>query len=209
MPEACVTGGTTSSEFRDEDTTMPNPPGRDARPGVRLNRITWPVAGALLLVPAIAMCFDAGVHWTASDFGVAGAMLAGACAAYEVASRVSGDALQRAGFAVAIAGALALVWVNLAVGLVGDGPNPANVLFMGVAGVAVVAALLARSRTRAMLATVGTHGLVGIVAACSGWGLPHDHALHVLGVTLLFGLPWLASAALFRLAAHGHGRAAR
>lgn len=171
----------------------------------------WGAAGALLLAPALAMRVPgSGVHWTGSDFAVAAALLGAACGAWELAKRTTGDALARAGFAAAVLGALALVWANLAVGLVGDGANPANLAFMGVVPVAVAGTLLARFRAAgmawAMLATAAAHVAVGGVSAAAGWGRPHDDALHVAGVTAFFAGPWLLSAALFHAAARRAGR---
>jgi hypothetical protein len=174
--------------------------------GPRWNRAVWALAAALLLVPAVAMRVPgSGVDWTASDFVVMGALLAFACGAWELASRMTGNAMARAGFAVAVLGGFLMVWANLAVGLVGDGGNPANLMFMAVPLFAIAASLLARGRApamvRAMLATAGTEIAVGVVAALGGWGLPHDGALRVAAITAFFVAPWLLSAALFHLAA--------
>ena len=63
----------------------------------------WGTAAGLLMIPAIAMQLGAeGVHWTAFDFVVMGTLLGSCCAAYEVATRMSGNTLYRLGFAVAI-----------------------------------------------------------------------------------------------------------
>ena len=162
-------------------------------------------AAALLLVPAIAMRFDTGVNWTASDFVVMGVLLALTCGAFELAARMSGGWLSRAAFAVAVLGGFSMVWANLAVGLVGDGFNPANAMFMGIPLAAAVGTLLVRFRTarmaRVMLVVAALHALVGVVAVVGGWGLPVNGPLHTVGVTLFFMAHWLLSALLFRLAA--------
>jgi hypothetical protein len=189
------------------DPTMATNMHEHRAPGAhRWNRAVWGTAAALLLVPAIAMRFPgSGVDWTASDFAVMGALLALTCGAWELAARMSGNVMARAGFAAAVLGGFFLVWVNLAVGLVGDGGNPANLMFMGVPVFAVIASLLARGRApamaHAMLATAAVHALVGVVAAIGGWGAPHDGALRVAAITAFFMVPWLLSAALFHLAA--------
>ncbi|WP_133478947.1 hypothetical protein [Cognatilysobacter segetis] len=170
------------------------------------SRPAWGTATGLLLLPAIAMRFPgSGVAWTASDFIVMGALLALTCGAWELARRLSGDGMARLGFAAAVLGGFALVWVNLAVGLVGDGGNPANLMFMGVVAVAIAAALMARGRpramVRAMLATAAAHAAVGAIAMLGGWGAPHDGPLRVAAITAFFMLPWLLSAALFHASA--------
>lgn len=189
-----------------------NPSGGAARRR-RWHPAIWSAAAVLVLLPAVAMrAGAAGVHWTTSDFVAAALLLGTACGAYELATHRAGDAWARAGIAAAVLGALGMVWANLAVGLVGDGANPANLAFMGVVGVAVVGTLLARLRpaamARAMLATAGVHVLVGVAAAALGAGAPQDDAPRVLGVTTFFALPWLLSAALFHLAARATATAA-
>ena len=71
----------------------------------------------LLLVPAIAMQFTSEVAWGPGDFVVAAVLLFGAGALAVLAlSRVQGR-VRRAAVVGAIAGGLALVWAELAVGL--------------------------------------------------------------------------------------------
>ena len=178
--------------------------GGAARPR-RGNRAVWATAAGLLLIPAIAMRVPgSGVDWTASDFIIMGLLLALACGAWELATRLSGNAMTRAGFAAAVLGGFALVWVNLAVGLIGDGDNPGSLMFMAVPPFAVLASLLARGRApamvRAMLATAALHAAVGVAAAIAGWGLPHDGPLRIAAITGFFLAPWLLSALLFHFA---------
>lgn len=170
----------------------------------------WATAAALLLLPAIAMRFPgSGVHWTAGDFVAMGLLLALACGGWELAARMSGNAMSRAGFAVALLGALGMTWVNLAVGLVGDGGDAANVLLMGVPVFAIVASVIARGRdramVRAMVATAAVQVAIGIAAALAGWGEPHDGPARVIAITACFAMPWLLSAALFHLAGTRRG----
>ncbi len=75
------------------------------------------VTALLLLVPAVAMQFTAEVSWGPGDFVVAGVLLFGAGAALVVGFRHVRGAGRRAALSLAIAGGLALVWAELAVGL--------------------------------------------------------------------------------------------
>ncbi len=159
----------------------------------------WGTAAGLLLLPAIAMQLGAeGVHWTASDFVVMGLLLGSCCAAYEVATRMSGNTAYRLGFAIAILLGLLLVWINLAVGIIGGEGNPANLVFAGVLLVGAVGALLARLRAAGMARAMVATGIAQMVAG--GYAL-------VLGsmeggiLSAFFAALWLASAALFRRAA--------
>jgi hypothetical protein len=158
----------------------------------------WGAAAGLLLLPAVAMRFDSGVNWSASDFAVMGAMLFVACGAYELATWRSGITAYRAGVGVAILAAFLTVWVNLAVGMFGSEQNPANLLFGGVLAVGVIGAAIARLRpmgmARAMLATAVAQAAMTLYALVGGYA---DAALPIGA----FMLPWLASAAVFKKAA--------
>jgi bacteriorhodopsin len=86
---------------------------------IRLFGILFTVA-ALLLVPFVAMQLGAeGVKWTVIDFIAAAIMLVGAGLAIEVALRVVKRWQYRVAACVAILFVLAVVWVELAVGIIG------------------------------------------------------------------------------------------
>ena len=159
----------------------------------------------LLLVPLIAMQFSDEMTWDEADFILFGAMLALACGAIELAARVKGNILYRLAASVAALAAFLLVWVNLAVGFLGDEDNPANIMFLGVLGVAILGSLIARGEpagmARAMVAAAVAQGLVGVIALAAGLGSAGTDGLYeaVLG-TGLFATLWLISAWLFRKA---------
>jgi len=158
----------------------------------------WGVAALLLLLPAVAMRFTPEVNWSPPDFGVFGAMLFAACGTYELAARRTVSTAYRAGVGVAVAAGFLLVWINLAVGILGSEANPANLMFGGVLGVALVGALFARFRpegmARALVGTAIAQGLVQGIALAAGWG-----SAWIL--TGFFVVLWLTSAQLFRRAA--------
>lgn len=77
-------------------------------------------AAILLLIPFAAMKFGVeGVKWTAVDFAAAAILLFGAGAAIEIALRVVKRTIYRIAVCVAILIILALIWAELAVGIVG------------------------------------------------------------------------------------------
>lgn len=163
---------------------------------------TWGAAACLWALPLVAMQFTAEVKWTGGDFAVWGAMLGTACGAYELATRMTRSTAYRAGAAVALAASFLLVWINLAVGIIGAETNPANLMFAGVLAVAAAGAVIGRFRApgmaRAMVATaLAQVAVTAIVLVC---GLSAETPI-VVGVTGMFLLLWLASAALFRHAA--------
>ncbi len=77
----------------------------------------WAAAALVLTAPLVAMQFTEDVHWTASDFGLAGALLIGGGAVIElVAWRVRNPAV-RIGVGLFVITIVALVWIEGALGL--------------------------------------------------------------------------------------------
>ena len=164
----------------------------------------WSAAAALLLMPLIAMQFTDEVDWDLADFVVAGALVAGAGAGYELAVRRTRNRAYRAAVGVALAAAFILVWANLAVGIIGSEDNPANRMYHGVLAVGLVGAIVARFRPRgmahALVATALAQVVVALVALAAGLGFTGP-------ATLFFAGLWLTSAWLFRKAARARDSA--
>lgn len=169
----------------------------------------WGVAATLLAIPAVAMQFPgSGFDWTVSDFVFAGVMIGGTGLLYEGAAKLSGDWSYRAGAIVALAAAFLLVWINLAVGIVGTEDDPHNAAYFAEVMLAAATAFTARLRpaamARAMLATGAFQLLVSALALGAGWGAgepPGAAGLFVLNAG--FAGLWLLSAALFAKASRG------
>lgn len=171
----------------------------------------WSLAGALLLAPAVAMRFTDEVRWTAADFVFAALLIGGVGLAVELAVRKSPIGFYRAGAALAALAAVGLVWVNGAVGLIGDEGNPANLLFAAVIGTVMVGAIVSRCRPGGLARTMVSAALVqGLVCAGAiAFGLGADGRVwpwDVIGASGLFIFLWLAAAASFgRAARFSHG----
>ena len=163
-----------------------------------LRRVMWGGAAALLLLPAVAMRISAEVDWTALDFAVFGVMLTLACGAGELALRADGGWSYRLAAALAVLAGFLLAWANLAVGVVGEPGNPANLMHLAVLLVAVAGAFVARLQApgmaRTMLATAAVQGLAAVATLWLGSTLEAV-------LTGVFAAAWLLSAALFRIAA--------
>lgn len=164
--------------------------------------MTWAIAGLLLLLPLVAMQFTEEVNWDLADFIIFGAMLTAACSAYELAARVTGSTAYRTATGVALVAAFILIWINLAVGIIGTEDNPANLIFGGVLAVGIIGAVIARLRpqgiSRALVATALTQASVAMIP-----GLEPE-AVILIG---LFTVLWLVSAWLFRKAAREQAQA--
>ena len=164
----------------------------------------WAIATLLLLLPLVAMRFTDAVAWDGADFVVAGALLFGACGVFELAARTTGGRAYRAAVGLALAAALVLIWINLAVGVIGTADHPANLMYGGVLAIGVIGAIIARFRpggmARALVATAIAQALVPLIVLIAG--LASIRMLTPAFVlTGVFVALWLGSAWLFRRAA--------
>ncbi|WP_309083627.1 hypothetical protein [Chelativorans sp.] len=164
--------------------------------------VAWAVAALLLLLPLVAMRFTGEVDWDETDFLVMGVLLFGACGAFELAARMTGSTAYRAAVAVALLGTFLLIWINLAVGIIGSEDNPANLMYLGVLAVGIVGAFIARFRpdgmARALAGTALAQILVAAIALAGGLGSEGENWPQVIVVLNgFFAALWLVSAWLF------------
>ncbi len=170
----------------------------------RWRMLRWAGAAVLLSVPWFMMQVSDGWNWRPGSFVVFGAMLAGALGAYELAIRISGGAAYKLGVGLSIAAAFAMVWMNLAVGIIGSEDNPANLMYAGVLAVGGPGAIVARGRpggmATALLATSLAQGVLTLVAL-TVWGHEPPGPIGILVLNGAFAAMFLGSACLFRKAA--------
>jgi hypothetical protein len=160
----------------------------------------WGAAAILLMMPLLAMQFTDEIDWDGFDFAVFGILLALAGGAFELAARITLNRIHMAAFAVALAAAFSMVWINLAVGIVGNEENPANLLYFGVLAIGLIGALAAGGKPQGMARTMAlialAQAMVPAIALVTGMtaanGLPAT-----LAVTAVFCSMWLSSAWLF------------
>ncbi len=158
-------------------------------------------AAFILLLPLLAMQITDEVVWDLADFAVAWTLLVGAGLTYKLVARKMGNIAYRAAVGVAVATALLLVWMNLAVGLIGNEDNPANLMYGGVLAVGIIGALIARFQphgmARAFFATALAQALVAVIALIAGSGYPASGPLEILILNGFFAALWIGSAWLF------------
>ncbi|MBK6766766.1 MAG: hypothetical protein IPG71_10740 [bacterium] len=174
-----------------------------------LRRQTMYVAlgtAALLMVPFIAMQFTAEVNWTLSDFIFMGVLLFGTGMTYVLVTKSSTNPAYRLATGLAVLASFLLIWINLAVGLIGSEDNPANALYLGVLiveGIGAAAAFFRpRGMTYTMFATAIAQFLVPVIAMII-WRPSLDEPAGVVGVFMLnsvFAGMFAMSALLFRRA---------
>ena len=155
----------------------------------------------ILMVPLVAMQFTQEVAWSPLDFVVAGALLFGAGLAYVLVSRQASHVTYRVAVGIAIAAGLLLIWVNLAVGIIGAEDNPANLMYAGVLLVAAAGALIARFRPLGMAIALLVTGLaqllVAVIVLVGDVGAPEAQRLPLLMANGFFFTLFAASGLLF------------
>jgi hypothetical protein len=166
----------------------------------------WAVAIViLLLVPLIAMQFNTGVNWGPLDFAVAAVLLAGAAFCYELIAGRGSALSYRIGVGIAVLSSLFLVWANLAVGLIGDEGNPANLMYILVLAVGFAGAIVSGFRPRGLAFTLFAMAviqvLIGGIAIVMGLGLPSSPPMEIAGVSALFVFLFALAGLMFLKAA--------
>lgn len=159
-----------------------------------------------LLVPLVAMRLTDEVRWGPLDFLVAYALLAGAGFAYRLGTGRSGNSPYRAATALGVFGCLALIWVNLAVGFIGDEDNPANLLYGGVPALGVIGAIAANFSARGMARTLYAMAAWQFLVPVVAWVLWPARFDANAPVIFFLNALWVA---LFAVAGRLYGRAAR
>jgi hypothetical protein len=159
--------------------------------------VGWGGAAALLAAPFVAMRFTGEVNWTAGDFLFAAMLFGLVGLGLELAVRSSTSAAFRAGAGLAILSAFLLVWVNAAVGMIGDGDNGFNLLFLGLIPLALAGAILARFRAGGLALAMLVAGAAQV--AIAGFGLAADPRGALFSMVMAGS--WFLSAAMFHLAA--------
>ena len=170
--------------------------------------LRWVLFTALvLLVPYLAMLFRVGIpdpgsgtdglNWGPMDFAIVGILVFGAGLLYEYASTRSASALHKLAVAIAVGASLLLVWISLAVGMIGRDGNPANLVYIVVLAIALIGSSVARFEPR--------HASVAMVAAAivqtliAGFAVALSLPATPVADLFFIGL-WIASSLLFRQA---------
>lgn len=164
------------------------------------------ITGLLLMIPLIAMQFSNGVVWTLSDFVIAGTLLFSTGLSYKLMTRKSGQTINRIAIGLALFTGLLLIWVNLAVGIIGSEDNPINLLYFGVIFIGILGAFTGRFRSsgmeRTMVAMAFTQAVITAITLIGGfYQSPPSTVFHIIGVNGFFITLYILSALLFRHAA--------
>lgn len=162
--------------------------------------------GLLLMVPLVAMQFTDQVDWSVFDFIIAGALLFGTGVLFVLVVRVTENIVFKCAMVLALGATFLMIWANLAVGLIGSGPNPGNLMYIGVIAVLIIGIYLSRFKPaaleRAMFGTAFALLLLVVIALLANMHkYPQSSVIEIIGVNLFFATPYVVSGLLFRYVA--------
>lgn len=161
------------------------------------------VTGIILLIPLIAMQYTTEVNWSLGDFILMGALIFGTGSAFVIFTAYSDNYIYKIAMIAAVASTFLLVWVNLAVGLIGGGANAGNLMYAAVILVGLVGTYLsrfsARGMERTMFAMAFTFVLIAAIALLANMQeYPGSSVLEIIGVNAFFGTLFTVAGMLFR-----------
>ncbi|HMG92287.1 MAG TPA: hypothetical protein VK589_19655 [Chryseolinea sp.] len=160
----------------------------------------------ILMIPLVAMQFTDEVKWDAPDFIVMGALIFSTGMGFILITRSSPNVAYRIAAALTSATVFLMVWANLAVGLIGSGPNPGNLLYMAVPAVAIVGSFMSNFNPSGMERTMYTTTIVLVIVTAIAFlanmdQYPSSSATEILAVSGFFAMLFIVSALIFRFAA--------
>jgi predicted membrane channel-forming protein YqfA (hemolysin III family) len=164
------------------------------------------ITGLLLLVPLAAMQFTDEVIWTLSDFIFAGVMIFGSGLFYKFVTRQSKNILYKVAIGFGLLTGFFLIWVNLAVGIVGSEDNPANLMYFAVIGVGLIGSFISRfdseKMEKVMYGMALTQGFIAAIILLFGlYQTPPSTVIEIIGVNSFFIVLFAVSGLLFRYVA--------
>ncbi len=163
------------------------------------------VTAALLLIPLIGGFVSNEWNWSLFDFILMGTLIFSIGLAYELVSKKMDTLFYRAAVGIALVTAFFLIWVNTAVGVIGE-EELANAVLVGVPlGVGFIGALLVRFEPRGMAYVLSAMAIAQLIVPLLSmlWGPLANFTPSVALVLVLnagFVTLWLGSAWLFQRA---------
>jgi hypothetical protein len=167
--------------------------------------------GIFLLIPLVLTLLGSGVdgdgwHWMPGDFVFAFVLIFGTGLAYLLLAGKGGTIAYRLAMGLALLAGFLLIWINAAVGIIGE-DSGTNLLYFGVLLIGIISAVQAKfnpqgmARTLFIVATL--HMLVPVIAI---FFLPEvivsepPGIIGVFALNTIFALFFVTSGLLFRRA---------
>lgn len=173
------------------------------------------ITGLLLLIPLAAKLLTDEMNWSLFDFAVMGILIFSTVFIYKLITLKKDNLVYKYAAALALISCFLLLWVNLAVGILGSEDNPANLLYGLVLLVGLLGSIVVRFKPVGMAKTLFIMCLVQLtvpVIAVLIWKTEavtfdefmiswHDKGLlGVVGVNLFFASVFAGASLLFRYA---------
>ena len=165
------------------------------------------ITASLLMIPLLAMLVTDEVNWTLLDFAVMGALLLGTGLTFVFISRKSPGIVYKIAVGIAVLAALLLVWVTIAVGIIGSEDNPVNMMYLLVLVTAITGAWISRFKPRGMAITMLITALIQILIPVIALAINRpalDEPPGIAGVFIInafFAVMFAFSGLLFRYSA--------
>lgn len=160
---------------------------------------------AILMIPFVAMQFTRQVNWSPADFVIVGALIFGTGLSYVLLNRLAPNWVYRIAITVALGATFVMIWANMAVGLIGSGPNAGNMMYAAIVLVVIIGIIISRFRAggmeRAMYAATSAVVMLTIIALLAGMDrYPGSSAIEIVAVSSFFAALYLLAGSLFRVA---------
>jgi hypothetical protein len=163
-------------------------------------KLVWGTALVLMVLPVLAKLWLPDFGWSPGDFVAAAVMLGGGALAFEVAMWMArGNTAYLLAAAMGIGACFLLVWINGAVGMIGNEDNPANLGFLAIVAIAILGTLAARARAAGMAVAMTVCGAAQLAMAGYAFWLS---SIEGIVASIVFVGIWFTAAHLFRVAAH-------
>ena len=159
---------------------------------------------SVLSIPFVAMQFTNEVDWRFLDFSIMGVLIFGICISFYLITRSSKNFIFRLAVGISIFTTFLLIWVNLAVGLIGSGPNIANLMYIGILFILVIGAYLSHFRPKGMervmfISAITVLLFAAIQLLAKMYKYPGSSVIEIMAVNGFFAMLFFYSALLFRM----------
>lgn len=165
------------------------------------------IMSCLLLIPAIGNQTIEGWNWSLFDFVWAGAMIAGVQFAYHAFAKKINHHTYKMAAALGLGATFILLWINAAVGIVGDDDGINMIFFLSIVITFIVGSLISKGSPRGMAKTLYALAGVTILIPTAGFILSRavygksPEMIKIYALCGMFALLFIGSGLLFRKAA--------
>lgn len=171
------------------------------------------ITAIILMIPLTAMQFESGVNWSPADFIIAGILIFSTASAYKLLTWKYKTNFYRAAIGLSLLSGLMLVWVNMAVGILGSENNPVNMLYGVVLAAGFLGAIASGLKPKGLMYTMFSMAVLQVCVPLAGIviekpaGMPvseflyrwHQHGFTgVAGITVFFTVVFVAAGLMFR-----------